>query len=151
MTYDSRPDTYAHILRVQELLASVVAELVQRGIGHDRSKVEDPERATFDEYTPKLKASTYGSEEYRSFLAGMGEGLRHHYEANRHHPEHFADGIAGMTLIDLTEMLADWKAATERHSDGDLGRSLEVQRKRFAIEPQLWQVLRNTAELLGWL
>jgi hypothetical protein len=31
----------------------------------------------------------------------------------------------------LIEMLADWKAATERHHDGDLAKSLEIHRERF--------------------
>lgn len=149
--YDSRPDTYAHIVRVQELLAPVAAELVRRGIEHDRSKLHPPERDTFDAYTPKLKASTYGSDEYRSFLAGMGEGLAHHYASNRHHPEHFADGVSGMTLVDLMEMLADWKAATERHENGSLARSLDIQRDRFGIDDQLVRILRNTAEALEWV
>ena len=56
-----------------------------------------------------------------------------------------------MTLVDLVEMLADWKAATERHADGDMGRSLELQRDRFKIAPQLMSVLWNTARSLGWV
>jgi hypothetical protein len=55
-----------------------------------------------------------------------------------------------MTLIDLMEMLADWKAATERHDDGDLSRSLDIQAERFDISPQLVRILRNTAVALGW-
>lgn len=150
-TYDSRPHTYAHILRVQELLAPIAAQVVERGILHDRSKLSDPELATFDEFTPRLKASTYGSDEYKGFLTEMAVGLKHHYAENRHHPEHHEVGIDGMTLVDLIEMLADWKAATERHDDGDLARSLELQRERFGISDQLSLILRNTAMELGWL
>jgi hypothetical protein len=149
--YDSRPETLAHIERVHTLLADVATLVIQRGIDHDRSKLEDPELATFDEYTPKLKKSTYGSDEYKGFLAGMAEGLQHHYDHNRHHPEHHPDGIDGMTLVDLVEMLADWKAATERHADGDLARSLVIQKDRFGISDQLASILHNTADALGWL
>ena len=42
-------------------------------------------------------------------------------------------GVNDMTLVDLVEMLADWKAATERHDDGDLAKSLEIQRERFGL------------------
>jgi hypothetical protein len=56
-----------------------------------------------------------------------------------------------MTLVDLIEMLADWKAATERHDDGDLAKSLEVQRERFRLSDQLVAILRNTAEQFGWV
>jgi hypothetical protein len=61
------------------------------------------------------------------------------------------DGIAGMTLIDLLEALADWRAAGERHADGSMARSLEVNRARFGIGDQLAVILERTAEALGWL
>lgn len=149
--YDSRADTFAHSQRVAELMAGPVKELVDRSTCHDRSKTLPPELDVFNEFTPKLRTSTYGSDEYKGFLASMGEGLAHHYAHNRHHPEHFTNGINGMTLVDLIEMLADWKAATERHDNGDLVRSLEIQSDRFGISPQLLGILFNTARHLGWL
>lgn len=151
MAYDSRPDTYAHIATVREYLLRVVRQLMMRAHDHDISKLEEPERSVFDEYTPKLKDSTYGSDEYKAFLAGMGEGLRHHYEVNDHHPEHFAGGISEMDLLQLTEMLCDWKAATLRHEDGDLGRSIEQGADRFGYGDEIARLLRNTAENMGWL
>lgn len=151
MTYDSTADTLKHSQRVGVLMGQPIGELVARSTGHDWSKTEDPELAVFNEYTPKLKTSTYGSDEYKGFLAAMGEGLDHHYRSNRHHPEHFTGGVDGMTLVDLLEMLADWKAATERHDDGSLDRSLEIQRERFGISDQLLRILHNTASFYGWL
>jgi Family of unknown function (DUF5662) len=151
LTYDSTAETLKHSLRVGELMGQLITELVDRSVKHDISKTQDPELAVFNEYTPKLKDTTYGSDEYKGYLEAMGEGLRHHYAANRHHPEHFADGIEGMTLVDLVEMLADWKAATERHADGSLDKSLEIQRERFGISDQLAQILRNTAKAYRWI
>lgn len=151
MTYDSRADTLKHSQRVGELMAQVIKELLDRSMCHDRSKTHPPEVEVFNEFTPKLKDSTYGSDEYKGYLEAMGEGLAHHYAANRHHPEHFTNGIDGMTLVDLVEMLADWRAATERHADGNLGKSLRIQRDRFGISDQLWSVLWNTAEAMRWL
>jgi hypothetical protein len=148
---DSTVATMVHARRVDELLLSLVSDILGRVTRHDRSKLEPPEKDTFDEYSPKLKASTYGSAEYKSFLAEMQVALDHHYGANRHHPEHFADGVAGMTLVDLVEMLADWKAAGERHADGSMARSLEIQKDRFGISDQLQAVLVNTAREAGWL
>lgn len=84
-------------------------------------------------------------------IIGMGEGLQHHYAVNRHHPEHHADGIHGMNLIDLVEMLADWKAATLRHADGDLARSIEQNRERFGYGDEIAGLLLRTAEDMGWL
>jgi len=151
MAYDSRPETFLHSQRVGELIVRLVKAMLDRATCHDRSKTEPPELDVFNEFTPKLKDSTYGSDEYRGYLEAMGVGLKHHYENNRHHPEHFVKGINDMTLVDLVEMLADWKAATERHADGDLGKSLEIQRERFGISDQLAQILHNTAQRYGWL
>jgi hypothetical protein len=149
MAYDSRPDTYAHIATVRGYVNRAVVNLLHRGDDHDLSKLESPEREVFDEYTPKLKDSTYGSDEYKGFLVGMGEGLQHHYGVNRHHPEHHADGIQGMTLLDLVEMLCDWKAATLRHADGDLARSIEQNAERFGYGDEIRGLLERTAVELG--
>lgn len=151
MSYDSTDDTYKHIFRIRELIDQVRDELGVRGLNHDASKLKAPEKRIFDEYTPKLKDSTYGSEEYKGFLKGMGAGLSHHYENNRHHPEHFEGGINDMNLIDVFEMLADWKAATERHDDGDIRKSLAIQAERFNISPQLMDILFNTVKDMGWI
>ena len=151
MTYDSTADTLKHSRRVGELMAQAITELVERSVRHDLSKTADPELAVFDKFTPKLRDSTYGSEEYKGYLASMGEGLAHHYAVNRHHPEHFTRGVHGMTLVDLVEMLADWKAATERHADGDLARSLRQQAERFGFSDELGRILHNTASWFGWL
>lgn len=149
--YDSTADTLKHAQRVGELMAQTIRELVDRSVCHDRSKTEDPELAVFNEFTPKLRTSTYGSDEYKGYLAEMKVGLDHHYATNRHHPEHFEDGVGGMTLVDLIEMLADWRAATERHADGSLVRSLAIQKDRFGISDQLTAILWNTARHFGWL
>jgi hypothetical protein len=149
--YDSTADTLKHALRVGVLMGQPIAELINRSVRHDHSKTEDPELAVFNEFTPKLKNSTYGSEEYKGFLAGMKVGLDHHYASNAHHPEHFPNGINGMTLVDLIEMLVDWRAATERHADGSLVRSLAIQKERFGISDQLAEILWNTARHFRWL
>jgi hypothetical protein len=148
---DSTLATLVHSRRVDELLLQLISGLQERVTQHDLSKLYDPEKPIFDEYSPKLKDSTYGSDEYWQFLEEMQVALDHHYAVNRHHPEHFATGVDGMNLIDLVEMLCDWKAATERHDDGDLERSLEVQRGRFNLSDQLVSILRNTAKEAGWI
>lgn len=132
-------------------MVQLVTEALERSACHDGSKTESPEVEVFDEFTPKLKTSTYGSDEYKGYLEAMGEGLKHHYSVNRHHPEHFPNGVNDMTLVDLVEMLADWKAATERHDDGDIAKSLEIQRDRFGLSEQLVSIFRNTAEHFGWI
>jgi hypothetical protein len=149
--FDSRPDTYAHIAVVRGYICEVINNLLYRGHDHDLSKLEEPELSVFNEYSPKLRDSTYGTEEYKAFLDGMGEGLIHHYMVNDHHPEHFDAGIHSMDLIQLIEMLADWKAATLRHKDGSLRQSIALNMDRFGYGTEIYTILMKTAENLGWL
>lgn len=151
MSYDSRPDTWQHIHTVQAYLRQVVTDLQARAHVHDQSKLVTPEVEVFDVVTPKLRGLTYGSDEYKASLAEMGEGLAHHYAANDHHPEHFGDGIHEMHLGQLVEMLCDWKAATTRHADGDLERSIRQNAERFGYGDEIRELLLNTAQAYGWL
>jgi hypothetical protein len=150
MTYDSAPDTLRHSLRVGQLLAPVLAELAARSVSHDGSKLEEPELSTYNEFVPLLANAEYGTPEYRQLVDAMGEGLAHHYAANPHHPEHYDDGVDGMTLVDLIEMLADWRAASERRPDGTMAQSIARSCARFRIGHQLESILRNTARAYGW-
>lgn len=148
---DSKFETLLHSRRVDEYLLKIVAKLQLRITKHDVSKLEDPELAIFDEYSPKLKDTVYGSDEYKRYLNEMKVALRHHYRHNRHHPEHFDRGINGMTLIDIVEMFVDWKAASERHESGDFETSLLIQQDRFNMSDQLVDILRNTGIEMGWI
>lgn len=149
-TYDSRPDTQNHINRVQYLLWTVTKNLEHRARIHDQSKLESPEVEVFDRVTPKLRELTYNSPEYKASLAEMGEALQHHYAHNSHHPEHYPDGIIDMSLLDIIEMLVDWKAASERHADGDISTSIDQNMQRFGYGNQLRSIFHNTARELGW-
>lgn len=142
-------DTRKHIARVAALLHLFAKKLMDRADGHDQTKLQSPEVETFAVYTAKLKDTSYGSEDYKQFLAEMKPALDHHYAKNRHHPEHFPNGVEDMTLIDILEMLCDWKAASERQHDGNILKSIEANQKRFEISGQLAQVLVNTVNYLG--
>ncbi len=144
--YDSREDTLKHITCVSGFIGEFIEALFYRLCNHDASKLKEPEKSVFDEFTPKLATSTYGSNEYKKYLEGMGEALNNHYSKNRHHPEYFNNSIKGMSLIDLCEMIADWKAATLRHNDGDILKSIEINQKRFGYSDELKQILINTVE-----
>ncbi len=144
MTYDSRQETEEHINQVKRRLHTVCVELRERGYRHDWSKLGPEEKPTFDRVTPKLKELTYGTDEYKASLAELGPALAHHYRENTHHPEHFADGVAGMDLLDLIEMYCDWAAACLRNKDGDMAKSLEINKARFGISDQLANILLNT-------
>lgn len=148
MTIDEcRIATREHIECVRVFLRKFAGHLFSRSEVHDASKLETPEVETFAEYTPKLRDCTYGSDEYMGYLIEMQKALAHHYAANDHHPEHFKNGIDGMNLAQLVEMFCDWKAATLRHADGDLRRSVEQNTERFKLSPQLRSILLNSVDL----
>ena len=144
--YDSTEDTILHKRKVTDNMNSIIKALVFRSINHDNSKLDECEKPIFDEVTPTLKTLTYGSDEYKDQLKKMEVALHNHYILNSHHPEHFVDGINGMSLIDIVEMICDWIAAVERHDDGNIFKSIEINQKRFGYSDDLKNILINTAK-----
>jgi hypothetical protein len=126
----------------------MIDKLDTRGVQHDASKLETPEVELFAEHTLQLANLSYNSDEYKASLEALKPALDHHYAVNRHHPEHFNDGVNDMTLIDIIEMFCDWKASTLRQHDGNLLKSIEQNAERFKIEGQLKQIFVNTARML---
>ena len=137
-----------HIARVATLLHAVCAELVDRAANHDRSKLEEPEFTAFANLSRRSSTMTYGSEPYLKRLATLGPALRHHYETNRHHPEFHEEGIGGMNLIDVLEMLVDWKVANADYAECDFTTAIERNQRRFQFGDELKQLLLNTADVL---
>lgn len=148
--HDSTTDTLKHIKRVNQLLIEASIELLRRATIHDNSKLDEPEKSAFDVLTPKLAGLTYNSSEYKESLAQLKPALDHHYKHNPHHPEHFEDGVEGMDLFDIIEMFFDWKAATERHNNGNIYTSIGANTTRFKLHPQLARIFSNTATNLKW-
>lgn len=145
-SYDSMTDTHKHINVVYNYMSQAINILIGRAVKHDQSKLYEPEKGVLDEFTPKLKDVTYGSDEYKKNLEGMGEGLKHHYANNSHHPEYYSNGITDMSLLDLLEMLCDWKAASLRHKDSDILKSIELNQKRYNYSNELKSFLINTVQ-----
>jgi hypothetical protein len=148
--YDSKADTLEHIRRVGQLLNLAATELLKRANVHDNSKLSSPEKELFDEMTPLLAKLEYNSPEYKASLERLGVALRHHYANNSHHPEHYPNGVDDMDLFDVIEMFFDWWAATERHNNGDLRKSIDSNETRFKMSPQLAQIFRNTANNMNY-
>ena len=133
-------ETQKHIERVRFYIRKFTDALTTRGVNHDHCKLEEPEVSVFAEHTPALATVGYQTPEYQEHMAAMKS-------QSRHHPEHFDDGILGMNLIDLCEMFCDWKAATERHNDGNLLKSIQINAQRFGYDDQLKRIFLNTAKL----
>ena len=144
--YNSIYDTMGHINEVRININKVTTKLAERAAIHDVSKIKAPEVDLFDKYTPLLKGVTYGSDLYTQYLKELKVALDHHYANNRHHPEHYENGIQGMSLIDIVEMLCDWLAATKRHADGDIMKSIEINQTRFGYSDDLAMIFKNTVK-----
>lgn len=157
--YDSRPETATHIGRVRHFIGLAVADLMNRSNVHDASKLIPPEVEAFDIATPKLAGLEYGSDEYKQSLRDLGPALQHHFAHNDHHPEHYENGVQGMSLMALLEMLCDWRAASERvkQRTDDPGKvktfesGLAYNQERFGYSDELAGILLNTARELGML
>ena len=150
--YDSTPDTTRHIKAVGAGLFEIIVNLSTRAVNHDALKLLPPEKEAFDKMTPKLKNLTYNSPEYAASLKELDAALLHHYSVNDHHPQYHGEmGMNGMSLMSLSELLADWFAAGKRHSNGSMARSLAVNEKKFNVsEVNLQTILENTAIELKW-
>lgn len=147
---DSTQDTLDHINKVWARMAEIQARLDDRAALHDASKLQEPEKSGYDALVTQLADVVYGSLEYKAALQEAGPTIAHHYAHNSHHPEHYPDGIAGMSLLDVVEMLCDWKAASERTNQGSIAQSLAHNKERFGVSDQLAAIFENTVRELGW-
>jgi hypothetical protein len=123
--YDSTKDTLDHIAKVKARIEEITMRLNIRAIWHDRSKLSEPEKSGYDQLTIKLKDCVYGSDEYKAALEEAKPVIARHYAVNSHHPENYEQGIAGMSLLDIIEMLADWKGASERTKQGSIAQACD--------------------------
>lgn len=144
----ARFQTMRHIETVRNYLGACIRELLHKQEHHDQTKLESPEVEAYDAITHQLRGLTYGSDEYRAVLKAQKPAINHHYHFNRHHPEFFENGYRGMTLLDMVEMICDWKAATLRHGDGDIYKSLAINQERFGYSDELYEIFKNTVDWL---
>jgi hypothetical protein len=121
----------------------ITNDLFLRAAVHDNSKFGPDEYEAYEKAFPDLQKYAYGSDEFKAALATIRPAIEHHYSVNDHHPEFFEEGINGMHVVQMIEMLCDWKAASER-SKTDFVVGLEMNRKRFNIDDQLFKIIRNT-------
>jgi hypothetical protein len=169
-----------HIRLVQRWMGIVARNLNSRAVVHDQSKYSQEElglvlgKPSFDKFE-------YMSVEERAALAAAQESLKHHYEVNSHHPEHFvtyecgacfkeypkgtykcsecgydvweqSPGVRGMSLLDLIEMMADWKAASETSGkNSSFAGSIEFGKERWHLSDEMVRILGNTGRELGWM
>jgi len=136
---------YHHKFIVMKYLNVVIRDLITRAESHDDSKFSEEEFPLYVEVTKELALHPYGSPENEAIRIRYQKLFAHHWEKNRHHPEHHANGVEDMTLTDLLEMLADWKASSMRDNK-DILSSIQHCGEKYNIHPQLIKILVNTAK-----
>ena len=139
----------AHNNNVQNHLADAISNIAKRMANHDQSKYSESE---FDlvKGKPYLQTLEYNTPEYKAGLASVKTAVESHYKANSHHPEHYSDGIKGMTLLDLIEMACDWQAASLEHNS-TFTASIHRNVERFGLSIEIQEILMNTGREMGWI
>jgi len=141
--YDSKLETLLQIKRLNELLNKAAIELLDRAIVHDKSKLEQPEKDLYDRLTPLLKKVPSNSDKYKDLSKQYKIAIDHHYKNNRHHPEHYKNGVDDMTLFDVIEMAMDWLVDVG-DSPNDIFKLLKENKEKYNLSEQLGSILENT-------
>ena len=119
-------------------------KLFWRGIIHDLSKFRWSEAEGFVRVIDQMPKHEFGSEEYKRCLRAIKPSIDLHYSRNSHHPEFYTDKISGMSIIDVAEMFADWRAASKRNKNPNLDRSLDSLQVRYGFSGIFKKMAKNS-------
>lgn len=147
MPSDFVKDLVQHKAWVAENMQTIATDLFTRAAIHDNSKFEPEEFELYEQVFSELQKYAYGSPELKAVYKQLGPALQHHLKVNRHHPEWHENGINGMNLIDVLEMVCDWLAASKRSQTG-IAKGLEINKERYGIDDQLFEIIKHTVEML---
>lgn len=135
-----------HRYYVKFFITKIVEELQHRANVHDFSKYLDDESIGFIKAVPYTKIK-WGSNDIPDDIAeSLKDSLAIHHARNDHHPEHFQNGIEDMDLIQLLELVCDWRAAMIRHENFDIEETICVGQARFKFCNTIARILENTLE-----
>lgn len=136
-----------HINLVRFNLNKIAHRLKEKATVHDSSKYSIDEFEGFKEINRIAREHPFGSKEYKDSIKN-NQAVALHYSRNTHHPEHYQDGIDGMNLLDIIEMVADWKAASDTYGLTTFKESLEIQKGRYKLTSEQWYMINKIAECL---
>jgi hypothetical protein len=136
---------HQHKYLVLSYLTPIIQDLIKRAAEHDNSKFSEEEFPGLVGAIEEFKKVQYGTPEYMALREKYKPTFDAHYRKNRHHPEFHQNGIEDMDLIDLVEMVCDWKAASMRAESGNIANSIKIGSERYNIPPVLVKILENTA------
>lgn len=138
-----------HVACVRKRMTACIENLQHRLLEHDASKLVEPERSAYEGLNEALEGLEYGTDAYRQALRGhLGSALQHHYQHNSRHPEHYPNGIVGMSLFDLLEMLCDIRAVCDEN--GKVTIDLHVNKRIQNMSEDVYAILCNTLKELAW-
>lgn len=140
----------AHRLEIKETVNAICEELYARAENHDLSKFTKEESNLFSAYFKKFKKTQVGSKEYFGFLEYLKPSIKIHYKRNRHHPQYFKRGMLDMNLIDLIEMLVDWKSIAKQGNNNILD-LINLNQERFGYNDEIKELFLTTVRYFGWL
>jgi hypothetical protein len=144
-------DTWLHKHLINKLLLDVTFDIQHRALTHDDSKMtNNVEMEGFGKVGPLLSSVPFGTPEFETYKSEMQPAISHHMCNNRHHVESHENGVDDMNLIDLIEMLADWKAAGSRRDDSSIEKSIEMMSRRYKFSDDLKKIMKNTANYLKY-
>lgn len=145
--------TTIHKFQVARFIIKTCWVLLKRALKHDVSKYSKHEAPYFS-LAPELKSFNYGSQEYKDMLQNTPEfdaAIQHHYANNSHHPQFYPNGIKDMEILDVVEMLCDWKASTLKNKDGNIQKGVGLNQDRFKYDDVFQKKIINFyKELKVW-
>jgi len=125
---------FRHQDKVGETMSRLGGQVSCRGACHDHSKLHEEEYQGFVDLLAADSDMDVRSKEYQDIVTSAKTAcIQTHYKNNRHHPEHH-ENIEDMTLLDLIEMVCDWKAASpsKRHK-GSFEENLAFLKERKGL------------------
>jgi hypothetical protein len=133
-----------HQALVKNYLLQVARKLEERANLHDLSKFQLDEFEGMAKINQIAREMRLDSPEYKASI--QSEAVKLHWSRNSHHPEYYHDGIKDMSLLDLIEMVIDWRAASEVYRRTSLGESLQIQKERFKMTEEQYRLIQLIAE-----
>jgi len=152
--FDYLCDVILHVSEISENLETIASELRKRGMSHDRTKFQQLEFDTFVSTREEFKQTSYGTPEYKAVCAKAQPAMDHHYSNNRHHTAYHENAVNDMNLIDIIELVCDWRAANRRNADQcTMLESVKrgLSNEKYQISEQLAKIIINTFKDLGWI
>lgn len=133
-----------HQTLVRKYLLALARELEARALLHDLSKLDLDEFGGFVEINQIARKHKFGSPEYKASV--QNDAVTLHYSRNPHHPEFHPGGLNDMNLLDLIEMVVDWRAASETYGKTLMSESLRIQKERYKMTDEQFHLIQLITE-----